>query len=89
VIEIADGHGKTLRPEMTTTVNILLESRENVIAIPNSAVRRDRDGTYAFVLESGARARRVIRVGYRGRDYTEVVEGLAEGDRVIVGTISQ
>lgn len=89
VIEIADGHGKTLRPEMTTTVNILLESRQNVLAISNSAVRRDRDGAYAFVLESGSRVRKDIRVGYRGRDYTEVVEGLAEGDRVIVGTISQ
>ncbi|NIR44910.1 MAG: efflux RND transporter periplasmic adaptor subunit [Gemmatimonadetes bacterium] len=89
VIEIIDGHGKILRPEMTATVNILLESRENVIAIPNRAVRRDRDGTYVFVAEASARVRKDIRVGYRGREYTEVVQGLAEGDRVIVGTISQ
>jgi macrolide-specific efflux system membrane fusion protein len=89
VIQIADGHGKILRPEMTTTVNVLLESRENVIAIPNSSVRRDRGGTYAFVMQDGARVRKDIRVGYRGRDYTEVVQGLDEGDRVIVGTISQ
>jgi macrolide-specific efflux system membrane fusion protein len=89
VIEISDGHGKILRPEMTTTVNVLLEQREDVISIPNNAVRRDRDGAYAFVLRDGARVRQDIRVGYRGRDYTEVVEGLDEGDRVIVGTISQ
>ncbi len=87
VIEIAAGHGKVLRPEMTTTVNIMLERRENVIVIPNSAVRRDRDGTYAFVMRRGERFRRDIRVGYHGREYTEVVEGLNEGDRVVVGTI--
>lgn len=87
VIEIAEGHGKVLRPEMTTTVNILLESREDVIAIPNGAVRTDRGRAYAFVLEAGARVRKDIRVGYRGRDYTEVVQGLDEGDRVIVGVI--
>jgi macrolide-specific efflux system membrane fusion protein len=89
VIEIVDGHGKILRPEMTTTVNILLESRENVIAIPNAAVRRDRGGTYAFVMQGGSRVRKDIRIGYRGRDYTEVVQGLEEGDRVVVGTIPQ
>ncbi len=89
VIEIVDGHGKILRPEMTTTVNIVLERRENVIAIPNSAVRRDRDGTYAFVIQGGERMRRDIRVGYRGREYSEVVEGLNEGDRVVSGTVER
>lgn len=89
VVEIADGHGKTLRPEMTATVNILLESRENVIAIPNRAVRRDRTGTYAFAIEDGTRVRKDIGVGYRGRDYTEIVQGLNEGDRVIVGAVPQ
>lgn len=89
VVEIADGHGKILRPEMTATVNILLESRDNVLAIPNSAVRRDRTGTYAFAIEQGSRVRKKIRVGYRGRDFTEIIEGLNESDRVIVGTIPQ
>ncbi len=87
VIDIAPGHGKTLRPEMTTTVNIELESRENVLAIPNAAVRRDRDGAYAFVPRGAERLRRDIRVGYRGREYTEVLEGLKVGDQVMVGTI--
>jgi len=89
VIEIDDGHGKILRPEMTTTVNVMLERREDVIAIPNSAVRRDRDGTYAFIMRGGDRMRQDIRVGYRGREYSEVVEGLNEGDRVVVGTVNR
>ena len=89
VIEIDDRHGKILRPEMTTTVNIVLERRENVMAIPNRAVRRDRDGSYAFVMQGGDRLRRDIRVGYRGREYSEVIEGLHEGDRVVVGTVER
>jgi RND family efflux transporter MFP subunit len=89
VVEIADSQGKVLRPEMTATVNILLESRDDVLAIPNTAVRRDRTGTYAFAIEQGSRVRQEIRVGYRGRDYTEIIQGLKEGDRVIVGTIQQ
>lgn len=89
VLAIDAGHDEVLRPEMTTTVNIVLERRENVIAIPNSAVRRDRDGTWAFVMQGDERVRRDIRVGYRGREYTEVLDGLAEGDRIVVGIISR
>jgi macrolide-specific efflux system membrane fusion protein len=87
VIDIADGHGKTLRPEMTTTVNIELESREGVLAIPNAAVRRDPGGAYVFLVQGEDRARRDIRVGYRSREFTEVLAGLQDGDRVIVGTV--
>jgi RND family efflux transporter MFP subunit len=89
VIDIVERHGKILRPEMTTTVNIELERRDDVLAIPNRAVRRDRDGTYAFVMESGGRVRRDIRIGYRDRDYSEVIEGLNEGDRIVVGTVER
>lgn len=89
VIDIVERHGKILRPEMTTTVNIELERRDDVLAIPNRAVRRDRNGTYAFVMESGQRVRRDIRIGYRDRDYSEVLDGLNEGDRIVVGTVEQ
>lgn len=89
VIDIVERHGKILRPEMTTTVNIELEQRNDVLAIPNRAVRRDRNGTYAFVMESGARVRRDIGIGYRDRDYSEVLDGLNEGDRIVVGTVEQ
>ena len=89
VIEIARGHGKILRPEMTTTVNVELERRENALAIPNGAVRWDADGAYAVVQRGEDRIRRGIRVGYRGREYSEVLEGLNEGDRIIIGTLVQ
>ena len=87
VIEITPGHGKILRPEMTTTVNIELERRDDVVAVPNGAVRWDADGAYVLVLQNAERVRRSIRVGYRGREYSEVLEGVGEGERIIVGTI--
>ena len=84
VLEIADARGRALRPEMTTTVTILLEQRSRVLAIPNGAVRRDRDGSYAFLLRSGAMVRQPIRTGYRGRTHVEILDGLAEGDTIVV-----
>jgi len=69
---------------MTTTVTVLLEQLPDVLAIPNGAVRRDRDGSYAFVLRDGAAVKQPIKTGYRGRAYAEVVEGLREGDTIII-----
>jgi len=87
LIEIGPSEGKTLRPEMTTTVNILLDGREDVLTLPNGAVRRDSEGVFAFVPSPDGPERRVIRTGYRGSNYTEVLEGLEEGEEVLVGSV--
>jgi RND family efflux transporter MFP subunit len=87
LIEIGATQGRTLRPEMTTTVNILLEEREDVLTLPNGAVRRDSEGVYALVDDPAGPRRQTIRTGYRGSDFTEVLEGLQEGDVVLVGSV--
>jgi RND family efflux transporter MFP subunit len=87
LIEIGPSEGKTLRPEMTTTVNITLEGREDVLTLPNGAVRRDSDGVFAFVPGPEGPERRAIQTGYRGSDYTEVLDGLEEGEEVLVGSV--
>jgi macrolide-specific efflux system membrane fusion protein len=86
LVRIGPTEGKILRPEMTTTVNIVLEGREDVLTLPNGAVRRDSEGVFAYVPGAGVLERRAIRTGYRGRDYTEVVEGLEAGEEVVVGS---
>jgi len=87
LIEIGPTQGAILRPEMTTTVNIILEGREGVLTLPNGAVRRDSDGLFAFVPAPDGVERRGIQTGYRGSDFTEVLEGLNEGDQVVVGSV--
>jgi macrolide-specific efflux system membrane fusion protein len=88
LIEIGPTEGNTLRPEMTTTVNILLEGVEDVIALPNGAVRRDSDGVFALVTGPDGPERRAVRTGYRGSDFTEVLEGLEEGAEVLIGAVT-
>jgi macrolide-specific efflux system membrane fusion protein len=88
VIQIDPGHGKTLRPEMTTNTKILLEGRTGAVAIPNGAVRRDNDGTFAYVLSAdGTPVRRAITIGFQGRENTEVVDGVEEGEMVVLGSV--
>ena len=77
---------KILRPEMTTSVSILLETRNNVLAVPNKAIRRERGQKYVL-LPKGINeppARRVVKAGWKDRSYTEIVDGLQENQQVVL-----
>jgi HlyD family secretion protein len=72
---------RTLRPEMTATVRIAQETRENVLAVPRRAVRREQGR--AFVL-TAAGEKRWVKVGSRDDNECEIVDGLREGDEVLL-----
>jgi macrolide-specific efflux system membrane fusion protein len=72
---------RTLRPEMTAAVRIALETRQGVLALPRRAVRRD--GGRSYVLTPGGEQRRV-KTGLRDETDCEIVEGLREGDLVLL-----
>jgi HlyD family secretion protein len=78
---------RTLRPEMTTTVRIALETRENVLALPIRAVRRDGSRTFVLSRRGDAIERRLVTTGSRDESYWEIVEGLREGDEVLIGDV--
>jgi HlyD family secretion protein len=82
LIELHNRAELLLRPEMTTTVNIELDGRKDVLAVPNAALRRDSEGSYLLV---NGNERRNVRVGFRGTDYTELLSGARAGERVMTG----
>jgi macrolide-specific efflux system membrane fusion protein len=88
LIEISAREGKTLRPEMTTTVTIFLDKRENVLTVPYKAVHRERGRKFVYVLEQQQPQKRWIKTGWRDKYYTEVIEGLKENEQVITGAVT-
>jgi RND family efflux transporter MFP subunit len=87
VIEIQNNKGKILRPEMTTSVTIFLEKRENVLVVPRSAIRRSEGRKYVLVLEDGKPQERWVKVGWNDEGYTEIIEGLRENEKVVIGSV--
>ena len=75
---------RILRPEMTANVSIILETRKNVLSIPTSAITREAGQRYVTVLEDGNQARRKIKIGWKHGGYTEIINGLREGEQVVV-----
>jgi macrolide-specific efflux system membrane fusion protein len=87
LLDIGDHRGFTLRPEMTTSVSIDLDGAGEVLAVPNAAIRRDGDSEYVLVPGAEGPDRREVRTGRRGRTHTEIAQGLAEGDSVLIGEV--
>lgn len=54
------------------------------LVLPFAALRRDQDSEFVFLLEDGKAVRRAIRTGLRLGGRLEVLEGLEDGQRVVI-----
>ena len=62
-------------------VEVILQVREDVVRIPSSAIV---NGNRALVAgEDGKLLERALKIGLANWEFTEVIEGLAAGDRVV------
>jgi HlyD family secretion protein len=76
-----------IRSDMTTSATVVVEEKEDVLLIPNRAIRREGDTEYVEVLV-GTEVRRVaIATGASNEAVTEVTAGLEEGDAVVTNVV--
>lgn len=77
-----------LREDMTLSIEVLTGERPAALVLPLSALRGEAPqgtGTVLALADGRAQAR-PVRLGLRTLDAAEVLDGLAEGDRVLVGS---
>ncbi len=83
-----------LKPGMTATLTIFTEEKEDVLLVPNEALRfspsfnkEKYDNTGVWKMEKGQPPHRVnVKIGILASKNTEIIDGdLKEGDRIIVG----
>lgn len=79
-----------VRAGMTATANITSSARQGVVLVLNRAVQIDRETgkTYAERETELGPERVELRLGLRDEQYSEVREGLAEGDQLIIRRFS-
>ncbi len=66
------------------TITLVMDRRENVIAIPKHLVKSVDGRSIVYVLKDNIRAERVVQLGLTTETQVEIVSGLEEGDLVIV-----
>ncbi|MBI3741708.1 MAG: efflux RND transporter periplasmic adaptor subunit, partial [Chloroflexi bacterium] len=83
VVSNVDG---AIKPGMTANLAIAVERRENVLIIPNRAVRTQGNSKTVTVLFKGEQISVPIGTGLSNDSFVEVTNGLNEGDTVIIQT---
>jgi HlyD family secretion protein len=76
-----------LRPDMTVSVEIVTAQVPDALMLSTDALRRDASGVAFVLLERDGRAvRSDVTLGLQGVGTTQILKGLASGDRVILPT---
>lgn len=74
-----------LKPNMFADVTIYASPKENAVVVPTQAIIRSGLNELVFVLrEPGKFEPRDVRLGLSSGAYTEILEGIAPGERIVV-----
>ena len=80
--------GLRLKPEMIAKVKILRSSKMNAVLISENMIQLvDRGRTIVFVENGGVAHERQVKLGAHQGNLVEIVDGLKQGDRLIVTSI--
>lgn len=89
-IRFTDKKPPGLRQNQRVTVRIMMDELLGVLKLQRGAFADSGGGRHAFVLgEDGLAHRRAVRLGARSVGEVEVLNGLAEGERVIISSIAE
>ena len=84
-IEISlDGKLENLKGGVQVNVSIVIEEKQNIIAIDPKVIKKDINGTYVYILRDDIAHKRYIKTATQFPDKIEVIEGLKENDIIIL-----
>jgi HlyD family secretion protein len=85
-VEVTSSNRPLLKPEMTANVKIVCQTRQNVLVVPDrAAASKGGKATVMVIRESGSPpVERPTVLGLSDGESVEIVQGLTEGERVVV-----
>ena len=86
---IAPNPNGRLFPGSSANVQLMMTPSTNAIMVPAQALLSEAEGHKAFVYKSGRAQMRDVEIGTRTARQTQIVNGLAVGDTLIVSGIMQ
>jgi HlyD family secretion protein len=92
LLGIGEGPADRPAPGMNGSAVLVTDQHQNVLVVPNRAIRRRGDEVVVDVMVNGKSEVRAVQTGLSDTDNTEVVSGLEEGDLLVLpatGTAGQ
>ena len=87
-IEVTGKDREILKPSMTANVRILIETREGVVMVPDEAIKEEGGNYLVYIMKSNNFEARKVKRGISDGLYTEIIEGLVEGEIVVTSGLS-
>jgi len=63
---------------------IVVWEEDNVLTVPTSALFQHTNAWQVFMINDDTVELRTLTLGQRGQEYAQVLEGLSEGDRIVL-----
>ncbi|MFZ2664274.1 MAG: efflux RND transporter periplasmic adaptor subunit [Patescibacteria group bacterium] len=82
-----DSDSDLVLPNMSVTADIIVDSHDNALYVPSGAVNTSGDTKYVLVPDGTSQKKVTVKVGISDDSNTEILEGLNEGDVVILSTL--
>lgn len=96
--EVANGHvegrivldgadNSLLKQKQRLSAKIVLESKANALVVPRGPFVEDGAGRVAYVVDGDLARLRQIKTGAVGVSQVEILDGLSEGERIVISSI--
>lgn len=73
-----------IKPGYELDLRIIVNSKENALMVPKNSVFEMEDKEYVFIVDNGRAVLKEVKTGIEGQKHIEIVEGLKEGQLVIL-----
>jgi len=88
VTVIVTAGGAALRSGMSASAEVVVQEVTHVLAVPNKAIGGTPNNPNVTIMSNDVAEIRSISIGLSDDSYTEVINGLSEGDQVVVAASS-
>lgn len=86
-VDLDDKRNPKLRNNLSVDVLVVSDSRTNALRVPKGPYAQGGAAVPVFVIEGEHAVKQTVRLGLSGYDHFEVLDGLAEGDEVILSDL--
>ncbi len=87
IVGVSPEDSLLFRPEMTTSVKIVIQEKDAAVTVPGAAVKWESGSQilYKVLDQAKNQTEKVhVKIGLRGEDRVEILEGVSAGDVVVV-----
>lgn len=80
---LVDNPDDLLKPGMFTRANLILQTNQSALAIPNNAIMEANNEKFVFRRKGNTFESVAVKTGISEDDYTEILSGLVAGDEIV------